>query len=45
MIAIDKFEFDRIVPFPEEWKKGERRRYEIMMKNRETRRMKKDMKN
>ena len=45
MIAIDKFEFDRIVAFPEEWKKGERRRYEIMMKNRETRRKKKDMKN
>ena len=33
MIAIDKFEFDRIVSFPEEWKEKERRRYE-MMKNR-----------
>ena len=27
MITIDKFEFDRAVFFPEQWKERERRRY------------------
>lgn len=44
MIAIDKFEFDRIAAFPDEWKERERRRYE-MMKNRKAQCKKKDMKN